>query len=95
MSVRFDPRSRIMNFVRSACPPRSISRLRACWGPARGSWDGSFSVSPAQGPINTSHLVRVDHQGHLGSRVRRGRPVPVLEVRGHWRGRIRKPHSYI
>jgi hypothetical protein len=21
-----------MNFVRSACPPRSISRLRACWG---------------------------------------------------------------
>jgi hypothetical protein len=32
MSVRFDPRSRIMNFVRSACPPRSISRLRACWG---------------------------------------------------------------
>ena len=31
MPVKFDPRSRIINFIRSACPPRPISRLRACW----------------------------------------------------------------
>ena len=30
-AVKFEPRSRIMNFIRSACPPRSISKLRACW----------------------------------------------------------------
>jgi hypothetical protein len=30
-AVKFDPRSRIMSLTRSACPPRSIRRLRACW----------------------------------------------------------------
>src|ERR1035438_2546199 len=31
VAVKFDPRSRIMNLTRCACPPRSIIRLRACW----------------------------------------------------------------
>jgi hypothetical protein len=30
-AVKFEPRSRIMNLIRSACPPTSISKLRACW----------------------------------------------------------------
>jgi hypothetical protein len=30
-SPQFDPRSRIMNLTRSACSPRSMRRLRACW----------------------------------------------------------------
>ena len=30
-AVKFEPRSRIMNLTRSACSPRSMRRLRACW----------------------------------------------------------------
>ncbi len=30
-AVKFGPRSRIMNLTRSACSPRSMRRLRACW----------------------------------------------------------------
>src|ERR1019366_7977729 len=30
-AVKSEPRSRIMNLTRSACPPRSMIRLRACW----------------------------------------------------------------
>ena len=30
-TVKFDPRPRIMNLACSACSPRSMRRLRACW----------------------------------------------------------------
>jgi hypothetical protein len=46
-------------------------------------------------PNRPAGPVRVDHQGHLGSRIRRGMRYLSGRSGGHWRGHVRKEHNRV